>query len=114
MKSIIDFRGSNLNLLSLLNYPSFKPTLNILNHEQVEEQPTCDITSTTDLILNNSSPLIEIVMKEMEDIAGRSVYYDQFGVIRDVMQNHLTQALVYSLMDLSQDLDNLNKETFGM
>ena len=106
MKSIIDFRGSNLQLLSSLKFPSLKPSFD------TSEQQICGVTPSN-YIINNSIPLVEVVMKEMEDISGRSIYYDQFGVIRDVMQNHLTQALVYSLMDLSQDAKSEEKETFG-
>lgn len=37
---------------------------------------------------------VEIVMKEKEDCEGRTGFYDTYGVIRDVHQNHLTQVLV--------------------
>ena len=41
---------------------------------------------------------VTVTLVEAEDVSGRSAYYDEYGVIRDVMQNHMTQALVYALM----------------
>ena len=49
-------------------------------------------------------------MTEKEHTGGRSSYYDNFGVIRDVMQNHLTQALVYSLMSVDTVPINVRDE----
>eukprot|EP00667_Euglena_gracilis_P002742 EG_transcript_2747 len=43
---------------------------------------------------------VEVVMKEELDAAGRTAFYDQYGVIRDVMQNHLTEMLALVAMDL--------------
>lgn len=43
---------------------------------------------------------VEIAMKERLDVAGRSRFYDKYGVIRDVFQNHLTEILVQLAMDL--------------
>ena len=37
---------------------------------------------------------IEIAMKERVGVEGRSLFYDKYGVICDVMQNHLTELLV--------------------
>ena len=36
---------------------------------------------------------VHILWKEDLDLSGRAGYFDQFGIIRDVMQNHLTQML---------------------
>ncbi|XP_061075760.1 GDH/6PGL endoplasmic bifunctional protein [Conger conger] len=41
---------------------------------------------------------IEIVLKETLDAKGRTQFYDQYGVIRDVVQNHLTEVLVLLTM----------------
>ncbi|KAJ8259677.1 hypothetical protein GJAV_G00172170 [Gymnothorax javanicus] len=41
---------------------------------------------------------IEIVLKETLDAKGRTQFYDQYGVIRDVLQNHLTEVLVLLTM----------------
>ena len=35
-------------------------------------------------------------------------FYDQNGVVRDVMQNHLTELLALVIMDIPSDLDNSN------
>ena len=37
---------------------------------------------------------VEVVMKETEDCEGRTGFYDAYGVLRDVHQNHLTQMAV--------------------
>lgn len=47
--------------------------------------------------LHSSAPLprsVDVVMTETEHVGGRSIFYDEYGVVRDVMQNHLTLALV--------------------
>lgn len=43
---------------------------------------------------------IEAVIKEKVDCSGRTRFYDQYGVIRDVFQNHLTEVLTSVAMDL--------------
>lgn len=40
---------------------------------------------------------IQIVMKEAFGTEGRGGYFDKFGIIRDVIQNHLLQVALYSL-----------------
>ena len=42
---------------------------------------------------------VDIVVKETLDVAGRTGYYSQYGVIRDMLQNHLTELLVLVAMD---------------
>ncbi|XP_069001169.1 GDH/6PGL endoplasmic bifunctional protein [Embiotoca jacksoni] len=37
---------------------------------------------------------VEIVLKETLDVKGRIPFYDQYGVIRDVMQNHMTEVMM--------------------
>lgn len=36
--------------------------------------------------------------------AGRTSFYEQYGVIRDVLQNHLTEALMFLTMELPGNL----------
>ncbi|NWI88276.1 G6PE protein, partial [Pitta sordida] len=43
---------------------------------------------------------VEIVLKETVDAKGRTSFYEQYGVIRDVLQNHLTEALMFLIMEL--------------
>ncbi|NWX87261.1 G6PE protein, partial [Nothoprocta pentlandii] len=43
---------------------------------------------------------VEIVLKETVDAKGRTSFYEQYGVIRDVLQNHLTEALLFLTMEL--------------
>ena len=43
---------------------------------------------------------VDIVSAETVDCRGRTRFYDQYGVIRDMLQNHLTEAMVLAAMDL--------------
>ncbi|XP_077430480.1 GDH/6PGL endoplasmic bifunctional protein isoform X2 [Vanacampus margaritifer] len=49
---------------------------------------------------------IEIVLKETLDVQGRIPFYDQYGVIRDVIQNHLTEVLALLTMRLPANLSD--------
>ncbi|ESO05721.1 hypothetical protein HELRODRAFT_111140 [Helobdella robusta] len=43
---------------------------------------------------------VEIVMKEELDVVGRTQFYNENGVVRDVMQNHLTELFMLTAMQL--------------
>eukprot|EP01084_Bolivina_argentea_P306120 528916_1 len=47
---------------------------------------------------------IKISMKETGGVDGRGGYYDQNGVIRDILQNHLLQVLTLITMERPNDL----------
>ena len=49
---------------------------------------------------------VEIVLKERNDCQGRTAFYDHYGVVRDVMQNHMTELLVLVSMEMPDNLDN--------
>ncbi|XP_041743442.1 GDH/6PGL endoplasmic bifunctional protein [Coregonus clupeaformis] len=49
---------------------------------------------------------VEIVLKETLDAKGRIPFYDQYGVIRDVIQNHLTEVMTLLTMELPSNLSN--------
>nr|XP_020484721.1 GDH/6PGL endoplasmic bifunctional protein [Labrus bergylta] len=49
---------------------------------------------------------VEIVLKETLDVKGRIPFYDQYGVIRDVMQNHLTEVMTLLTMRLPVNLSS--------
>ena len=49
---------------------------------------------------------VEIVLKERSDCKGRTNFYDSYGVIRDVMQNHMTELIVMVAMELPNSLSN--------
>ncbi|KAK7915989.1 hypothetical protein WMY93_011750 [Mugilogobius chulae] len=49
---------------------------------------------------------VEIVLKETLDVKGRIAFYDQYGVIRDVLQNHLTEVMTLLTMRLPLNLNN--------
>eukprot|EP00112_Aurelia_sp_Birch-Aquarium-sp1_P003168 Seg1354.10 transcript_id=Seg1354.10/GoldUCD/mRNA.D3Y31 product="GDH/6PGL endoplasmic bifunctional protein" protein_id=Seg1354.10/GoldUCD/D3Y31 len=52
---------------------------------------------------------VEIVMKEENDCKGRTEFYDEYGVILDVIQNHLTEIFARLVMDIN---DNATNEDF--
>ncbi|KAK3605552.1 hypothetical protein CHS0354_013193 [Potamilus streckersoni] len=49
---------------------------------------------------------IEIIMKETIGVKDRTEFYNQVGVIRDVMQNHLSELLALVTMELPRNLSN--------
>ncbi|XP_036781171.2 GDH/6PGL endoplasmic bifunctional protein isoform X1 [Manis pentadactyla] len=50
---------------------------------------------------------VEIVMKETVDVAGRISFYDRYGVIRDILQNHLTEVLTLVAMELPHNISSV-------
>ncbi|XP_006145435.1 GDH/6PGL endoplasmic bifunctional protein [Tupaia chinensis] len=49
---------------------------------------------------------VEIIMKETVDAAGRTGFYEKYGVIRDILQNHLTEVLSLVAMELPPNISN--------
>jgi glucose-6-phosphate 1-dehydrogenase len=49
---------------------------------------------------------IQLNVAEAVDIQGRGEYYDQSGVLRDMMQNHMFQMLAYLCMETPGSLDS--------
>ena len=43
---------------------------------------------------------VEVVAREMLSVEGRT-YYDQYGVVRDMLQNHLTEIVALLIADLT-------------
>lgn len=54
---------------------------------------------------NNHIANVQITFKEMIGTEGRGGYFDNFGIIRDVIQNHLTQILALIAMEKPKTLD---------
>lgn len=48
---------------------------------------------------------ITVTAWETEDVSGRGGYYEQFGAIKDMMQNHLLQILLLCTIDRPKFLD---------
>ncbi len=48
---------------------------------------------------------VHIAWSETQGVAGRAGYFDQYGIIRDVMQNHLMQILSLLAMEQPAHLD---------
>ena len=40
---------------------------------------------------------MQVIFKEDFGVEGRAGYFDQYGMIRDVMQNHLLQVMALTL-----------------
>ncbi|XP_065883642.1 GDH/6PGL endoplasmic bifunctional protein-like [Dysidea avara] len=53
-----------------------------------------------DLWNTNHISHIEVAIKEKVDCGGRTKFYDQYGIIRDVFQNHLSEMLALVTMGL--------------
>ncbi|XP_004678551.1 PREDICTED: GDH/6PGL endoplasmic bifunctional protein [Condylura cristata] len=49
---------------------------------------------------------VDIVLKETLDAEGRTSFYEEYGVIRDVLQNHLTEALTLVAMELPRNISS--------
>lgn len=47
---------------------------------------------------------VQIILSETLGVEGRGRYYDQYGVLKDVIQNHLMQLLALTAMELPQEL----------
>ncbi|NXH27093.1 G6PE protein, partial [Myiagra hebetior] len=52
---------------------------------------------------------VEVVLKETVDAKGRTSFYEQYGVIRDVLQNHLTEALMFLIMELPANVSSAHE-----
>lgn len=48
---------------------------------------------------------VQIIFKEDIGTSGRGGYFDNFGIIRDIMQNHLLQVLLWLAMEPPERLD---------
>ncbi|KAM9410795.1 GDH/6PGL endoplasmic bifunctional protein [Pholidichthys leucotaenia] len=49
---------------------------------------------------------VEIILKETLDVKGRIPFYEEYGVIRDVLQNHLTEVMTLLTMKLPVNISN--------
>jgi len=47
---------------------------------------------------------VQITFKEDFGLQGRGGYFDTFGIIRDIMQNHLLQVMMWIAMDAPEDM----------
>ena len=54
---------------------------------------------------------VEVAVKEHLDVKGRSKFYDSYGVIRDMLQNHLTEILIRLLVPV-RGASSLSPERF--
>jgi hypothetical protein len=96
---IVDFQRLNAPLLHTLRLSRSGA---LLPSSQSPPQPQETIVFSDGLLSSNAQEAVDphhghvievdVSMTETEDAAGRTAYYDQYGVVRDVMQNHLTQV----------------------
>ncbi|KAJ7306376.1 hypothetical protein JRQ81_009721 [Phrynocephalus forsythii] len=49
---------------------------------------------------------VEIVLKETVDVKNRTSFYEEYGVVRDILQNHLTEVLMFLAMELPENVGN--------
>lgn len=59
-----------------------------------------------DLLSNDHVEQVVVTMMEKENCAGRTGFYDQYGIVRDVLQNHLTEMATLVAMDLTPSGDD--------
>lgn len=52
---------------------------------------------------------IKVSIKERLDVEGRSRFFDQYGIIRDMHQNHLTEVLMRVLVTLQRNHSDLHQ-----
>lgn len=52
---------------------------------------------------------VEVVVKETDGCKGRMNYYDKYGVVADMLQNHLTEVALMLAMDLPSDLNDFEE-----
>lgn len=50
---------------------------------------------------------VEISSLELLDVSGRTQFYDEVGVFRDMFQNHLTELLALVAMKLPKDSSSI-------
>ncbi len=58
---------------------------------------------------------VQIIFKEPFGTEGRGGYFDEFGIVRDVMQNHLLQILTLLAMErpISFSAEDIRDEKVG-
>ncbi|XP_063001251.1 GDH/6PGL endoplasmic bifunctional protein [Elgaria multicarinata webbii] len=49
---------------------------------------------------------VEIVLKETVDVKNRTGFYEEYGVLRDIHQNHLTEVLMFLAMELPANISD--------
>ncbi|XP_044301420.1 GDH/6PGL endoplasmic bifunctional protein isoform X1 [Varanus komodoensis] len=49
---------------------------------------------------------VEIVLKETVDVKNRTSFYEEYGVLRDIHQNHLTEILLFLAMELPGNISS--------
>jgi glucose-6-phosphate 1-dehydrogenase len=48
---------------------------------------------------------VQIILSETLGMEGRGRYYDQYGVLKDIVQNHIMQLIALTAMELPQELN---------
>ncbi|MGE0207132.1 MAG: glucose-6-phosphate dehydrogenase [Candidatus Babeliales bacterium] len=48
---------------------------------------------------------VQIILSETLGVEGRGIYYDQYGVLKDMVQNHMLQLMALVAMELPEQLD---------
>ena len=71
-----------------------------LGVQQISHFRRVNVKRLNPLWNSNSVQMVKIVASETVTAQGRTGYYDQYGVIRDMLQNHLTEILSLLLCDL--------------
>lgn len=68
--------------------------------QQIMEFRTANLEKLQQLWTTAHVQHIEVSVKERLDVEGRTGFFDKYGIIRDMHQNHLTEVLIRLLVDL--------------
>ena len=71
--------------------------------EQIMEFKNMNRKFFEDVWNSDNIEQVKIVVKEQVDVEGRMGFYDHYGVVRDVFQNHLTEILVLVASEMSRE-----------
>ncbi len=58
----------------------------------------------------NAIDHVQIILAEDEDVSRRAAYYDEYGAVKDVFQNHMLQVLGLCAMDKPDSLSELHRQ----
>eukprot|EP00055_Hartaetosiga_balthica_P008868 m.34212 g.34212 ORF g.34212 m.34212 type:complete len:508 (-) comp6504_c0_seq1:65-1588(-) len=67
--------------------------------EQIGEFKAANPQFFNAMFRNTAISRVDVVMTETEDCSGRTNFYNRYGIVRDVFQNHLTEVIALLAME---------------
>ena len=71
----------------------------ICSNEMVKEEHQLGVGAEAPLAARGLRAAVLVLLQEPFGTEGRGGYFDQFGIIRDVIQNHLIQVMALIAME---------------